>query len=388
MLKLKERLKNFFNGKPDRVDIVKLVTENNNSCYVWNGKIFDNDIVRSAINPCAKAVGKMCPKHIRKNDNDIKVNPDAYMRFLLQEPNPYMSGQQLQEKLARTVLINRNAFALIIRNENGYPVSIYPINATTVEGCYNEKGKLFLKFYLENGKIYTFPYSDIIHLRLDYNNNELFGSTIIQVLEPLMEIVCTTDKGITNAIKNSSVLRWLLKFTQSMRPEDIKKSVQEFSKTYLSTESDGLGVAGVDSKMDAIQIKTEDYVPNSSQMDKTTQRIYSIFGTNDKIVQSKYTEDEWNAYYESQIEPIGINLSDEYTRKLFNRKQRSFGNSIIFESSNLQYASMSTKLGLVQFLDRGTMTPNEVRALFNYAPIDGGDVPLLRKDTGTLGGDR
>lgn len=388
MLKLKERLKNFFNGKPDRVDIVKLVTENNNSCYVWNGKIFDNDIVRSAINPCAKAVGKMCPKHIRKNDNDIKVNPDAYMRFLLQEPNPYMSGQQLQEKLARTVLINRNAFALIIRNENGYPVSIYPINATTVEGCYNEKGKLFLKFCLENGKIYTFPYSDIIHLRLDYNNNELFGSTIIQVLEPLMEIVGTTDKGITNAIKNSSVLRWLLKFTQSMRPEDIKKSVQEFSKTYLSTESDGLGVAGVDSKMDAIQIKTEDYVPNSSQMDKTTQRIYSIFGTNDKIVQSKYTEDEWNAYYESQIEPIGINLSDEYTRKLFNRKQRSFGNSIIFESSNLQYASMSTKLGLVQFLDRGTMTPNEVRALFNYAPIDGGDVPLLRKDTGTLGGDK
>ena len=123
-------------------------------------------------------------------------------------------------------------------------------------------------------------------------------------------------------------------------------------------------------------------------MDKTTQRIYSIFGTNDKIVQSKYTEDEWNAYYESQIEPIGINLSDEYTRKLFNRKQRSFGNSIIFESSNLQYASMSTKLGLVQFLDRGTMTPNEVRALFNYAPIDGGDVPLLRKDTGTLGGDK
>ena len=64
-------------------------------------------------------------------------------------------------------------------------------------------------------------------------------------------------------------------------------------------------------------------------------------------------------------------------------------NNVVLEIlSNLQYASMSTKLGLVQFLDRGTMTPNEVRALFNYAPIDGGDVPLLRKDTGTLGGDK
>lgn len=383
-MSFKERFKNFFRGKPDKVDMVKLVTENSNSCYVWNGKIFDNDIVRSAITPCAKAVGKMCAKHIRKSGADIKVNPDAYMRFLLQEPNPYMSGQQLQEKMARTVLINRNAFALIVRDENGYPVAIYPISASTVEALYNEKGTLYLKFYLENGKIYTFPYSDIIHIRLDFNDNEIFGSSIIQTLEPLMEIVGTTDRGITNAVKNGSVIKWLLKFSASMRPEDIKRNVEEFSRTYLSTESDGLGVAGIDGKMDAKQITPTDFVPNSSQMDKTTQRIYSLFGTNDRIVQSRYTEDEWNAYYESQIEPIGISLSDEYTRKLFTRKERGFGNSIIFESSNLQYASMSTKLNLVQFLDRGTMTPNEIRALFNYSPIDGGDVALLRKDTGKL----
>lgn len=376
--------KNLFHGKPDDVSIIKMVTENSNSCYVWNGKIFENDIVRSSINPCAKAVGKMCPKHIRRNGKDIKVNPEPYMRFLLQEPNPYMSGQQFQEKMARSVLINRNAFALIVRDDNDYPMAIYPISSTSVEALYDEHGTLYLRFWLINGKIYTFPYSDIIHLRLDYHDNEIFGSPIMRTLEPLMNIVGTTDKGIIDAIKNSSIVRWLLKFTTSMRPEDIKKNVKEFSDTYLSTESDGLGVAGVDSKMDATQIKTEDYVPNSSQMDKTTQRIYSIFGTNEKINQSKYTEDEWNAFYESQVEPIGIDLSNEYTNKLFTRKERGFGNSIVFESSNLQYASMSTKLGLVQFLDRGTMTPNEVRALFNYAPIENGDTPLLRKDTGKL----
>mgnify|MGYP002680143337 FL=1 len=382
-MKVVDKLKNFFHGKSDKVGIVQLVTENTNGTYTWNGKIFENDIVRSAINPCARAVGKMCPKHIRSSNNDIKVNPEPYIKFLLQEPNPYMSNQQFQEKMTRTLLINGNAFALIIRDINGYPTAIYPINSVSCEAVYSDTGELYIKFLLNNGRSYTFPYGDIIHLRLDYND-EIFGTPIMNTLSPLMNIVGTTDKGIIDAIKNSSIIRWLLTFTTSMRPEDLRKQAQEFSKNYLSTESDGLGVAAVDSKMKAEQIKTTDYVPNSSQMDKTTQRIYSIFGTNNKIIQSNYTEDEWNSYYESRIEPIGIDFSNEYTNKLFTRKERSFGNSIIFESSNLQYASMSTKLGLVQFLDRGTMTPNEVRALFNYAPIEGGDVPLLRKDTGTL----
>ena len=33
------------------------------------------------------------------------------------------------------------------------------------------------------------------------------------------------------------------------------------------------------------------------------------------------------------------------------------------------------------FVDRGIMTPNEVRRYFNLEPLDGGDLPLLRKDT-------
>ena len=72
------------------------------------------------------------------------------------------------------------------------------------------------------------------------------------------------------------------------------------------------------------------------------------------------------------------------TRKLFTRNERAFGNKIIFEASNLQYASMSTKLALASMVDRGALTPNEWREVLNKAPIPGGDNALLRKDTGTI----
>ena len=133
--------------------------------------------------------------------------------------------------------------------------------------------------------------------------------------------------------------------------------------------------------MDAVQVDPKDYVPNAAQMDRTVQRIYSFFNTNEDIVQGKYDENKWISYYEASIEPVIVQLSGEYTRKLFSRRERGFGNKILFESSNLSFASMQTKLNLVQYVDRGIMTPNEVRSILSFAPIDGGDTPIRRLDT-------
>lgn len=362
----------------------KMIVDKGNGFYAWNGNLYKSDIVRACIRPRVKAIGKLVPKHIREGPDGIKVNPEPYMRFLLEEPNPYMSGQMLQEKAATQLALNNNAFILIIRDENGYPIELYPIPCVTVEAIYNKTGDLFLKFYFQNGNSLTFPYSEIIHLRDDFYSNDIFGEPPGEALTSLMDIVTTTDQGIVKAIKNSNVVKWLLKYNQTLRPEDIKKNTEEFVKNYLSLESSTVGAAATDAKADAIQVEPKDYVPNAAQIDRTTERIYSFFNTNKKIVQSSYNEDEWISYYEARIEPDAMQMSAEYTRKLFSRRERGFGNKIIFEASSLQYASMKTKLDLVQFVDRGMMTPNEVRAIMNLAPIEGGDTPIRRLDTAPI----
>jgi len=372
-------------GKVEKSSVM-LVTERGNGYYAWNGNIYRSDIVRACIRPKVKAIGKLVGKHIREiikadGSMDLKVNPEAYIRFLLEEPNPYMTGQKLQEKLAAQLCLNNNAFALIIRDDSGLPCQIYPIPAMTAEMIIGRDNLPYLRFLLKNGKYATWPYSSIIHLRADFNEDDVFGDPLAPALAPLMEIVTTTDQGIVKAIKNSSLIRWLLRFNQSMRPEDIEKQTKQFAENFLSIDGGGYGVAGTDTKMDATQIEPKDYVPNAAQMDRTTQRIYSLLGTNEKIVQSKYTEDDWNAYWEAELEPVAIELSNEYTRKLFSRRERGHGNSIIFEAANLATASMSTKLNLCQMVDRGAMLPNEWRSVFNLAPVPGGDKPIRRLDT-------
>jgi HK97 family phage portal protein len=380
-----DRLRNFFNSTIT-VSKYKLITDEGDGFYAWNGNLYQSDIVRAAIRPKARAIGKTVGKHIREiikpdGTKDIKVNPEPYIRFLLEEPNPYMTGQMLQEKLATQLELNNNAFAYINRDENGYPMEISPITATASEALQNDQGELFLRFTLRNGKTVTFRYIDIIHLRKDFNTNEIFGESPAKALTPLMEIVNTTDQGIVKAIKNSNIIKWLLKFNQSLRPEDIKKQTKDFIDSYLNIESETVGAAATDAKTEAKQVEPKDYVPNAAQMDRTTKRIYSFFNTNEKIVQGSYNEDEWISYYESTVEPDVIQLSGEYTRKLFTRRERGFGNKIIFESSNLTFASMQTKLNLVQYVDRGIMNPNEVRAILNMAPREGGDEYIRRLDT-------
>lgn len=368
--------------RPDEQSRISMLTTWGEQYYAWNGHLYESDIVRACIRPKVKAVGKLMAKHIRNDPkNGLTTNPDPYIRMMLEAPNPYMTGQQFQEKMATQLCLNNNAFALIVRDENGRPMQLYPIPCAGAEAIHDEDGRMFIKFTYRNGKLRTFAYEDLIHLRQDYNDQDIFGSNPAPALTQLMECVGVIDQGLVKAIKNSGVIRWLLKFNSGMRQEDVKRNVKDFVDNYLSVESETFGAAGVDAKIDAKQIEPKDYVPNATQTDRITDRIYSFFNTNKKIVQSNWSEDEWNAYYEAEIEPLAIQLSDVYTQRLFTIRERGFGNRIIFEASNLACASISTKLSFQAMVDRGAMTPNEWRATLNLAPIDGGDQVIRRLDT-------
>lgn len=382
--------------KKEEQTVYKMIVDRGNGYYSWNGKLYKSDIVRACIKPRTKALGKCVAKHVRTSTTEgengqekkIEVNPVVNIKFLLEEPNCYMSGQVMQEKVANQLSLNGNAFIYIVRDGNGVPVGLYPIPAATVEAKYDEFGGLWLRFYYDNGKNDIFRYDDIIHIREDFINNDLFGESPQEALSEVMDVVGTCDQGMKKAIKNSSVVRWLLKFSSSLRPEDMKEATKRFADDYLSVETGGLGVAATDAKAEAKQVEPHDYVPNAAQTKEQIDRIYAYFNTNEKIVHSTYTEDEWISYYEQAVEPVAAQMSREYSRKLFSRLERSRGNQIVFESSALTFASMKSKLELVQFVDRGIMTPNEVRGYLNLVPIPGGDVALLRKDTGYMGDDR
>ena len=384
-----ENLKNRFLPKQEKdlkpegtYDLISMRT----GYFSYKGKLLDSDIVRSAIRPKARAISKARPKHIKNNYSDentsYQVDASPHIKFLLVEPNAYMTGQNLQEKLIWQLELNGNAFAFIDRDEFGNPIAIYPINASSVEVLKDKYGEIYLSFRMFDGKSWVARYRNIIHLRKDFSEDEFMGSSPAESLTQLMKVIDTTDQTMINAMKNSTVIRWLLKYQQNLKRSDLERNAKEFAETYTATSSKTGGIAAVGGGADIEQVKMEDaYLPGSGQNEVMVKRVYSFFNTNADIVNSSYTEDEWISYYESAVEPDLLQLANELTRKLFTRNQRAYGNEIIFTSSNLTFASMQTKLKLSNFVDRGIMTPNEVRAVLGLEPAKGGDRMIRRLDT-------
>lgn len=362
-------------------DRFEMITQNGSGYFSFGGVLYHSDIILSAIRPGARAVGKLLATHVYRHDAKIEKNPKPYIKMLLNEPNPFMSGQVLQEKVFSQLMLNNNAFILIIRDEFGVPCELYPIPCTSAQKVYLKSGELALKFYYTNGKSGTFPYSDIIHLRNDFVDDDIFGESPAKALTEIMDVITTSDQSIIKAIKNSSAINWLIHYTSTLREEDVKKNVKNFVDNYLNIESGSFGAAGISGDAEIQRVEPKDYVPNALQQQNAIKRVYNFFNTNEKIVNSTYSENEWNSYFESVIEPFALQMSNEYTRKLFSRHERAFGNEIYFEASNLSCATLQTKLSLLQMVDRGALTPNEWRATMNLSPVDGGDQPIRRLDT-------
>lgn len=336
----------------------------------WNGNIYDSDIARSAIWTNAKNAGKLNPKHIRRSGDKYDVFPVPKVKRMLTRPNPYMSMSVFINKMVTQCLKKNNAFALIKFDMDGWVEGLFPITYNRVEAV-ESHGFYFVKFYLADGKTLTAPYSELIHLRIHFDEKDLFGESNRKALSTIMDVVSTTDKGIVNAIRKSAIIRWILKFQNVLNPTDKQQQIDDFVKNYLTIENSG-GAAATDPRYEAVQVKPENYVPNAAQMDRAKERIYSYFGVSESIIQSKFTEDEWNAYYENTIEPFAIQLSEEFTEKVFTQKEREFGNEIIFEANRLQYASTNTKIAVGRFLtDIGGASLDQILEIFNMAPLGG-----------------
>ena len=354
----------------------KLLNNIDSSFYTWNGKLYDNNIVRTAVGTNGINAGKLNPKHIRRFEGDIKISPNRNLARLLKNPNKYMTMFDFLQKMMIQRDINNNAFAYIDRDKNIQGMDgilgIYPLEASSVELLEDEKSNLYIRFRFRNGESKIACYADIIHIRKHFSENDFWGEENTKTLTPQLEVVNITAQGISNAIKNTAFIRGILEFAQVLNPKDRDEQIQDFSERYLDITKNNKGLAYTDPRYKFHETKSEPYVPNKAQMDYTKQEIYDYFNTNEKIVRGSFTDEEWIAYFETTIEPFAIQMSQEFTRKILTRTEQYYGNEIIFEANRLANASNSTKVTICKEL-KHLFTINEQREIWNRGPVPGGD---------------
>lgn len=356
----------------DGLTRAKLLDGYSNNYIPFDGNIYDTATGRNCIDTIARHAGKLHPKHIiRRNGNIVKNAEDKLQYILSVRPNPLMTASEFIEKMIAQYYCYNNLFVYIQRNQIGGITALWPLNFNNLELYEDRKGNLYCKFTFGSGEQTTVPYEEVIHIRRHYNRDEVFGDPEGQILVEDINLLRSVKTAIINVVKNFSKLRGIIQWTGTVRPEDQDAMWQTFVSSFAGP-SNGSGIGSLDNRGKFQQLNTDTQTFDASQMDFARDNLYKYFGVNEKIISGKFTEEEYQAFYESVIAPIAIKLSQEFTEKLFTQKERGFGNEVVFEANRLAYMSTASKVKIaLAMIPAGAVKRNEIRELFGYAGLPG-----------------
>lgn len=373
MVKEKRSLFSTIFGNKKQTEITKtqlqMLNSYNAQFTTLSNNTYDSKVARQCIDRIATHCAKLIPKHIK---DSISNNIKGDINFLLQnQPNPITTKFDFIYRIISMLYTDSNAFVFIAKDNSGFITGFYPVLATNYDLLEDKTGKIYLQFKFVNGKEYTLPYLELIHLRLFYNKHDIFG-TNNKVLKTDIDTAHTASEGIKNAIKTSNNLKGILKYTNSMLKEkDIKASKEAFVRDFLNLENES-GIAAVDSKAEFEAVNLKPITLDREQLKQVNNNIFDYFGISEKIVNNSFTTEDWNAFYEGVIEPRAIQMSDAFTNKVFSYKAIKDGHKIVFTANRLQYATLANKISLLKEAGAlGLLTKDEAREIIDLHPLGG-----------------
>lgn len=341
----------------------------------FDGGLYEQMLTRAAVQRQADACSKLRPEVIGSAQPRIH-------RAIRTAPNDYMTWPQFLSRVSTILDVDTTAYVVPSFDSRGNKTGVWPLRASNAE-LVEYEGEPYVRFSFEAGDPFmgnqaALPLDEVCILTRFQYDSDFFGSGN-GPLRPMLRLSDLQRQAQEQAMKAAPALRFIGRLGSSVRPEDIDEKRKKFSDDNLSSKNTS-GILMYDQTWDEVrQLEPKSYTVPVEEMQRIDSNVYSYFGISDDILQNKYDEDTWGAYYEGRVEPFAIQLGEGLTRILYSERERSQGNRIMFSSNRLEYASNASKRNMVRdMLDRGVMTLNQAREVLQLPPTEDGDVYVVR----------
>lgn len=335
------------------------------------GGVYESELIRAVINAKATHISKL------KVEIDGTARPKLQTKMRL-NPNQFQTWSQFMYRLATILEVHNTAFITPIYDEYGEPSGIYaplPLRCEFVE--YDNIPYLRYKFGNGDTAAIELAYCGIM-VKHQYKD-DMLGETNAALI-PTMDLIHIQNQGIKEGVKSAATYRFMAKLTNFAKAEDLKKERQRFTEENFSADANGGGMLLFpNTYSDIKQVDVKPWIVDADQMKVIRENVFDYFGVNEDVLQNKAFGDSWSAFYEGGIEPFALQFSEVMTKMLFTLREQAQGNRVMATSNRLQYLSNAEKLNVSsQMLDRGIMSINDVREIWNLPPVENGDVRIIR----------
>lgn len=335
------------------------------------GGVYESELIRAAINAKATHISKL------KIEITGAARP-ALQRKLKAGPNQFQTWSQFMYRLATILEIHNTAFITPIYDEYGEPSGVYtPLPSKCEIVQYNDVPYLRYQFGNGDHAAIELAYCGIM-TKHQYRSDFMGESN--QALVPTMDLIHIQDQGIKEGVKSAATYRFMAQLANFSKADDLAKERKRFTEENFASDAQGGGMLLFPNTYTNIkQIDVKPWVVDADQMKVIKENVFDYFGVNEDVLQNKAFGDSWSAFYEGAIESFAIQFSEVMTKMLFTLREQSQGNMVTATANRLQYLSNNEKLNVSsQMLDRGIMSINDVREIWNLPPVEGGDTRIIR----------
>lgn len=328
----------------------------------WGGDIYESELVRAAINARATHISKL------RVEMHGSARP-ALQTKMKRGPNQFQTWSQFLYRLSTLLDVHNTAFICPVYDDYGEPSGVYtplPNKCEIVQ--YNNTPFLRYEFGWGEKAAIELAYCGIM-TKYQYKN-DFFGETN-HALFPTMELINIQNQGIEEGVKSAATYRFMAQLSNFSKAEDLAKERKRFTAENFARDAQGGGILLFPNTYQNIkQIEVKPWVVDADQMKAIKDSVYEYFGVNEDVITNKAFGDSWAAFYEGAVEPFAVQFSEVMTKMLFTLREQSNGNYVAVSANRLQYMSNTEKLSFAaQMADRGLVTRNELREMFNLTPL-------------------
>lgn len=336
------------------------------SFTTWGGAIYESDLVRAAIDARARHISKL------KVETYGSAKPSLQAKLRL-APNPWQTWSQFLYRVSTILDVHTTAVVVPVLDEYLQTVGYFPVLPTKC-AVVDYKGEPWLRYKFNHGQAAATPMKDCAVLTRYQHASDFFGDGN-HALDETMKLVHIQNEGIEEAVKNSAHYRFIAKNSNFTMPEDLANERKRFTRENLTADAEANG--GVllfpNTYTDIKQIETKPYTVDAPQMDLIRKNVQNYFGVNESVMQNSANAESLDAFFNGAIEPFAIQFSEAMTAAMFTDRERAQGSYLMANANRLQYMSTSQKVQMAKELgDRGAILIDEIRELFNYAPLPNG----------------
>lgn len=336
----------------------------------WDGALYESELVRSAIDARARHISKL------RIEFSGSARP-TLINKLKHAPNEWQTWSQFMYRASTILDVCNNLFIVPVCDANLETVGYMPVLPERCRVVEDKAGNAWLRYEFSRGKVGAIEFDRCALLTKYQFKNDFFGSTN-SALDDTMKLITVNNQGIEEAVKNSATYRFMANVDNFTFSSDLAKERERYVQEVMDGDTGGL-LLFPNTYKNVKQIDSTPYTVDAAQMEQIRTNVFNYYGVGADVLQNKAYGDAWSAFYEGAIEPFAIQWSEAMSNALFSKRQQSEGNYVMATSNRLQYLSNADKLKVsAQMSDRGIMTPNEIRDIWNLPPVEGGDVLTRR----------